>query len=88
MVYIVHFVLSMMRHLNIYSNAMQDSEYLNSRRISHYSPFQWHRQRSSSAAESWDIFLVNTINIVRKLCEGENYNFQLNECCYKRVTVL
>ena len=30
MVYVVHFVLSMMRHLNIYSNAMQDSEYLNS----------------------------------------------------------
>ena len=30
MVYIVHFVLSMMRHLDIYSNALQDSEYLNS----------------------------------------------------------
>ena len=30
MVYIAHFVLSMMRDLNIYSNAMQDSEYLNS----------------------------------------------------------
>ena len=30
MVYTVHFVLSMMRHLNIYSNAMQGSEYLNS----------------------------------------------------------
>ena len=43
MVYIVHFVLSMMRHLNIYSNVMQNSEYLNSWRISHYSPFQWRR---------------------------------------------
>ena len=33
----------------------------------------------------WDIFLTNTINIVRKLSEGEHYNFRLNECCYECV---
>ena len=43
-------------------------------------------QRSSS--KSWDIFLVNTTNIIMKLCEGEQYNFQLNEYCYECVTSL
>ena len=43
MVYIAHFALSMMRDLNTHSNAMQDSEYLNSWRISHHSPLQWRR---------------------------------------------
>ena len=71
---------------NIYSNAMQGSEYLNGWRISHYSPFQWRHQRSFS--KSWDIFLTNTINIVRKLSEGEHYNFWLNECSYECVIVL
>ena len=41
-----------------------------------------------SISKSWDIFLTNTINIVRKSFEGEhNYNFRLNECCYECVTV-
>ena len=43
-------------------------------------------QRNSS--KSWDIFLVNSVNIVRKLCEGEHYNFQLNEYCYECVISL
>ena len=38
-------------------------------------------------SESWDVLLTNTINIVRKLSEGEHYNFWLNECCYECVTV-
>ena len=40
-----------------------------------------------SFSKSWDVFLTNTINIVRKLSEGEHYNFRLNKCCYKYVTV-
>ena len=32
-------------------------------------------------------FLTNTINIIRKLFEGEHYNFWLNECCYECVIV-
>ena len=40
-----------------------------------------------SFSKSWDIFLTSTINIVRKLSEGEHYNFRLNECCYECVTV-
>ena len=39
-------------------------------------------------SKSWDIFLTNTINIVRKLSEGEHYNFWFNECCYECVIVL
>ena len=53
---------------------------------SRHSHFQWRRQRSFS--KSWDIFLTNTINIVRKLSEGEHYNFWLNECCYESAIVL
>ena len=43
---------------------------------------------SEKLLRNWDIFLVNTINVVRKLCEGEHYTFQLNEYCYECVTVL
>ena len=35
-----------------------------------------------TSKKDWDIFLTNAINIVRKLSEGEHYNFRLNECCY------
>ena len=42
-------------------------------KISHYSPFQCRHQRSF--LKSRDIFLTNTINIVRKLSEGEHNNF-------------
>ena len=40
-----------------------------------------------SFTKSWDVFLTNTINIARKLSEGEHYNFRLDECCYECVTV-
>ena len=43
---------------------------------------------SEKLLKSWDIFLTNTINIVRKLSEGEHYNFWLNECSYECVIVL
>ena len=78
MVYIAHFVLSM-RDLNIYSNAMllHHPKQLKDFTLQSFSMAPSCRE----ASKKLGYFLDKKINIVRKLSEGEHYNFWLNECC-------